>query len=559
MQESDFFQQGPVLKNQFTSDSLLRDFLKQEVPTDHHDEIEKDLTSFGERVVSELTSYVNSAEDNPPKLTSFDPWGNRIDHIETDSGWRALQKVAAEEGIVAHGYKRKFGEHSRIFQMAKLYLFHPSSAYFSCPLAMTDGAAKLLETIETKQEQTKAFEHLTSFDPNTFWTSGQWMTEKTGGSDVSKTETIAKKENGQWKLYGVKWFTSSTTSEMALALARIQDDEGNLIPGSRGLSLFYIELRDSNGQLKNIEILRLKDKLGTKALPTAELRLKGTPATLISEQGLGVKTISLMFNVTRIYNAVTATAAFRRILFLAEDYSTKRSAFGKKLIDHSIHKTLLAKAQIHYQSCFHLTFYVAKLLGICDLNPEAQKENQLLRILTPITKLYTAKKNMNWTSELLESFGGAGYIEDTGIPKWLRDAQVLTIWEGTTNVLSLDVLRSIIKEDTLKDFFIDVKSRLKNINKGELQNSLAKVEGACLQLESFCKNSDHEQIESVARDFAFTLGNIMAASLMLEFAQNNPDKQNYTSSINLLCTEELYTLKNTQEQTIYINQIIGSL
>src|SRR5690606_4112745 len=230
-----------------------------------------------------------------PVHIPYDPWGKRIDEIKVSDSWNQLHEIAAEEGIVAAGYERTQGEFSRLYQFAKLYLYHPSSAIYSCPLAMTDGAARLLELYGTEDMKERAYKFLTSRDPQTFWTSGQWMTERTGGSDVSGTSTIAKKEGDQYKLYGVKWFTSATTSQMAMTLARIEGDEK--------LSLFYLELRDKSGELQNIQINRLKDKLGTKALPTAELTLSGTPATLVGEAGKGIKTISTLFNITRLYNA----------------------------------------------------------------------------------------------------------------------------------------------------------------------------------------------------------------------------------------------------------------
>lgn len=159
------------------------------------------------------------------------------------------------------------------------------------------------------------------------------MTERTGGSDVSGTSTIAKPSGAVFRLSGVKWFTSATTSQIAMTLARIEGAP----EGSKGLSLFYLELRDSTGKLNGIRINRLKDKLGTHALPTAELTLENTAALLVGKPGEGVKKISSLFNITRIYNACCAVGYMRRALALARDYATKRVAFGHTLSKHVLH------------------------------------------------------------------------------------------------------------------------------------------------------------------------------------------------------------------------------
>ena len=193
--------------------------------------------------------------------------------------------------------------------------------------------------------------------------------------------------------------------------------------------------------MNNIVIHRLKDKLGTRSLPTAELGLMGTRAKLVGEPGEGVRNITTLVNITRIYNAICAAATLRRGLALARDYATRREAFGRRLIDQPLHAATLADLEVEYQGGFHLAMRAVELLGAKNAARRLADESAVLRLLTPLAKLYTARQAVAGMSEVLEAFGGAGYIEDTGLPRLLRDAQVLSIWEGTTNVLSLDVLR----------------------------------------------------------------------------------------------------------------------
>ncbi|MBC7419776.1 MAG: acyl-CoA dehydrogenase family protein [Bdellovibrio sp.] len=444
-----FFQNAPEIKNTFQSDSFLQNYLKNKIPAEYQKSIFAHLNKVGDLAAGSWLQWATNAEANPPTLTQFSPWGKRIDEIKVSEGWLNLEKAAATEGIVATAFERKQKEFSRIYQMALLYLYSPSSAFYSCPLAMSDGAARALELYGTDELKKTAFKNLTSRDPETFWTSGQWMTERTGGSDVSGTSTTAKVGNAGYLLNGTKWFTSATTSQMALTLARIEGAEA----GNRGLSLFYLELRDQNKNLNNIEVHRLKDKLGTKALPTAELTLNGTQATLIGQPGEGIKRIASVLNITRIYNSICALGHMRRALDLAWDYSKKRKAFGAFIIDHPLHKKTLNDLETKFQKSFKLTFFVVELLGKEECGIASEAEKKLLRALTPIVKLYTAKKSILISSEAIEAFGGAGYIEDTGLPRLLRDAQVFSIWEGTTNVLALDFMKVCEKEDALKAVF----------------------------------------------------------------------------------------------------------
>ena len=323
-----FFQGGPELGNQYLEDTALQAWLKANLPGPVLKEIAPGLESLGTRVAGEMLPLAAGAEANPPRHVPFDAWGRRIDRIEVAAEWKALHRIAAEEGIVATGYERRHGPWSRLHQFVRLHLYTPSSAIYSCPLAMTDGAARVIELYGDIDLKARVFPHLISRDPESLWTAGQWMTERIGGSDVSGTSTEARGENQGFRLYGDKWFTSATTSEIALTLARDPEAEGRL-------SLFLLELRDPSGALRGIRINRLKDKLGTRALPTAELTLEGVQARRVGEPGKGVRHIATVLNITRLYNTVSAVSYMRRGLALAESYAGRRRAFGRLLLDHS--------------------------------------------------------------------------------------------------------------------------------------------------------------------------------------------------------------------------------
>src|SRR6266566_6011682 len=478
---SEFFQDPPRLGNQYDDDALLRAYLRWRLPVSMHAEIEPDLHRLGHRAATDILALGEAAEASPPRHVPYEAWGRRVDRIETSNAWHELDHISATEGIVATAYERTHGAHSRIDQFARLYLFAPSSALYSCPLAMTDGAARFLE-VHGDTSAKPVFAHLTSRDPSEFWTSGQWMTERTGGSDVGNTSTVARCEEGDtYSLYGSKWFTSATTSQVAMTLARIEGAPA----GSHGLSVFLIELRDRDGLLRNIRIERLKDKLGTRALPTAELTLDGTPAQLVGGIGDGIRKIATLFNVTRVYNAVAAVAGMRRAIALASDYARRRRAFGKLLGEHPLHVETLAEMQLKLRAAFLLAFRVVELLGKEESGQASESELQLLRFLIPVAKLYTAKQAIAVASEAVEAFGGAGYVEDTGIPRLLRDAQVLSIWEGTTNVLSLDTLRAVERSGALSAWTADVRRRLKAVQTDALRSSAKRTLSAVMTIEQY--------------------------------------------------------------------------
>ncbi len=510
-----FIQPPPELGNQYTADRALRSYLARVLHADMLAEIEPGLTAMGELAGGGLYRLQLADRKNEPVLTQWDAWGNRVDRIEVSPLWREAERIAAEQGLVATAYERQHGLYSRVHQFALAYLFTPSTDLYSCPLAMTDGAARALIAAGNQALIERAVPHLTSRDPREFWTSGQWMTEASGGSDVGLTETVARQENGRWRLYGRKWFTSASTSQMALTLAR---PNGNP-PGGKGLALFYLETRDAQGRPNRILVNRLKDKLGTRKVPTAELILDGTPAELVAGTGDGVKNIAPMLNVTRTWNSVAACAFARRGLALARDYAGKRVAFGAPLAEKPLHVDTLAGLEAEFLGALHLTFFVVELMGREEAGKAGAEQKNLLRLLTPVAKLLTGRQVVHILSEVIESFGGAGYVEDTGLPVLLRDAQVLPIWEGTTNVLSLETLRALEAVGGLAVLKREIGILLREVREPDLVKISAQVERAVEQAEAWVAKAKGDALEAGARRFAMTLGRAVELALLAQHGQ----------------------------------------
>lgn len=512
-----FFQAPPLLGDAFKTDRLLRQYVKRVISEDARRVIEPELAEMG-AITAKLYEKRVSDYAAEPKLTQWDAWGNRVDEIVLTPLWQDARRVAAERGVVGTAYEQKTGRFSRLHQFALAYLFDQGTAVYTCPLAMTDGAARTLSLSGNKALAERAVKRLIARNPAEAWTSGQWMTERTGGSDVAISETIARPaENGRYRLYGTKWFTSATTSEMSLTLGR---PEGNP-PGGRGLALFYVETRGPDGKLNGILINRLKDKFGTRQVPTAELTLDGTLAEPVMGIEDGIKNITPMLLITRTWNAVAAVSIMRRGLSLARDYAKKRVAFGAPLADKPLHADTLAGVHAEYEGAFLLSFRLVELIGKEETREVSEDEVQLLRFLSPVVKLTTGKQAVAVSSEILESFGGAGYVEDTGLPSLLRDAQVLPIWEGTTNVLSLDLLRALARNPSLAAVHQEIARATKDAEKVGLSEQARIASQAAKHAESWIgrvKELGPQAMEAGARRFAMTIGRALELALLVEHA-----------------------------------------
>lgn len=495
------FQPGPRLGNPYLEDPALRRYLDVFLApcTDaaQRRAMADDLTSFGDKACGPYLDMAANAERVKPELEQYDQWGRRVDRVHVSEGWKYFKRESAVEGLVAIPYEHAAGERppasARLHQAAKLLLFAPSSGMFSCPLAMTDGANAALRALiadadadgtddetdlseATVTELREACAHLTSRDPEAFWTSGQWFTEKNGGSDLTvATQTYAldhRSPTSTHALTGMKWFTSAVDADMSLTLATPVAAVPELHRERKPLALFFLKVRDSRESrdghggataeresgaeaagtalplplasgLNGIRIVRLKDKMATRQLPTAELALEGCHARLLSRRGL--KNVLPMLTITRLHNSISAVGCMLRVRSLAVDFARQRHAFGQPIARKPLHAQSLVALDRDARGNLLLVLEVARLLGRVEAGTSSEAERAALRVLTSLVKFFTALECTRLMSEGVELFGAIGLMHNH-VSTLFRDAAVLPVWEGTSNTMSLDLVRAATRE-----------------------------------------------------------------------------------------------------------------
>jgi acyl-CoA dehydrogenase len=508
-----FLQEPPRLPDAWDSDATLRESIEFHIGEDLWDEARSVLAPIGRTVTSEdVLALGMQAEAEPPRLSHYSTWGGRVDDIWVSPAYKELGRIGVEMGVTAIPYEGSpFKERARIVWAGVLMLWGPSSALYSCPIAMTDAAARTL-MLYGGDDESGVVSRLTTRDANEAWTSGQWMTETAGGSDVGRTGTTARRDaDGSWRLTGTKWFTSSTTSEMALTLARPEGAP----QGSRGLGLFMVHRHLEDGTPNRISVRRLKDKLGTRALPTAELELEDALAIPIGDpmDGGGLRRIATMLNITRLHNAVGAAGALGRGLAWARAYADVREVFGKPLREQPAHQATLTDLVVDHAAALALVMRVAELTGRTEQGVASDGELALLRGLTPVAKLATARWAVAGTAEAMESLGGVGYCEDSGLPAVVRNAHVLPIWEGTTNVLALDLLRAAQRAGSLEALIQDASATAARVkDHPAVAKTCAAVESALAELGRRAAGLDAATAESNARSLAMGIATTYACA-----------------------------------------------
>ncbi|MFV0297582.1 MAG: acyl-CoA dehydrogenase family protein [Hyphomicrobiaceae bacterium] len=406
------------------------------------------LDKLGALVGQRLEELALTADKNPPVLSIRARNGAPSEIVHKHPAYVELERYAfGEFGLAAMSHRAGvFGIDRKlppIIKYALVYLFVQAEFGLCCPLSMTDSLTRTLVKFGSRELVERYFEGLTSQDLETLHQGAMFMTEQAAGSDVGVIDTTARFEDGEWRLHGDKWFCSNPDAALSMVLARPDGGDG----GTKGLSLFLLPRTLPDGTRNAYRILRLKDKLGTRSMASGEVKLEGAVAYLVGDAGQGFKQMTDMINMSRLANGVRSAGLMRRSVNEALFIAGNREAFGKRLIELPLMQRQIMKMLVTAEQGRSMVFHTARVLERADQGD--QRMQKVLRIMTPLIKFRTCRDARKVAGDAMEVRGGCGYIEEWSDARVLRDSHLGSIWEGTSNIVALDVARATRREDAL--------------------------------------------------------------------------------------------------------------
>ncbi len=499
--------------NFYHSDKILRNYLKHNASKEGQAYMQDKLEYTGAQAAGVMNSLSLLADKKGPELHKRNFTGENIDEIRFHPAYWDLIKIAVKSEMFRVKWEpalqQKFNAEKQRLGFASGYLYAMSESGQFCPLCMTDGVARLIDLFCREEDRARLLPHIATSNAEELFTGAMFLTEKTGGSDVGASITVAEHvEDDVYLLNGEKWFCSNANAQLIFALARTDND----VKGTRGLSIFLIENPLQNGERNYMEVIRLKDKLGVRSMASAECILRNTRGKLVGKEFEGFKVMIEMVNLSRLYNSVAALSAARRALIEAYQFLNGRITFGKPALEHALIRTKLTELAALNVANFYLVWRAIEALDKSDNGDK--KEAQLFRIINPITKKWSAETGVYITRESMELMGGLGYIEDGVMPKIMRDVMVLPIWEGSGNIIVLDILRAFFKSEGFDTLSAEVEnSAAKSTAHGEfLLSSLQQLKAFAQQL----KQMEQPEMEASAKPFFERLTSLYQISVLID-------------------------------------------
>ncbi len=508
--------------NFYLEDRNLQFLCETVMPGEVFERARPHLVAMGEVAGGELDALAAEANRNPPQLRAYDQRGQRVDEVARHPAYRRMEEIAFSHfGLAAMSHRAGvLGWPERaphVVKYALSYLFAESEFGLLCPVNLTDSSARILTLYGSEELRQRYLPRLTATDLDQLWQGTQWMTERTGGSDVGASTTIARRgADGLWRLWGDKWFTSVANADLALTLARPEGAP----PGTRGLGMFLVPKYLPDGIKNAWTINRLKDKLGSRSMATGEVTYAGAVGYVVGDLASGFKQMMEVVNGSRLSNAMRAAGIMRRALLESLVHARQRLAFGRPLVRLPLLRSNLLQMLLDTEAATSVILNAAALFDQDDQG--AAEGRRLLRILTPIAKYWITLRAREVTGEAMNVRGGNGYIEEWVNARLLRDSYLGAIWEGASNVVALDVQRAILKDECLAPLLGFVGGRLRRVSaaaaKPWLDVALEGLEAIKRQIGAW-PSLDPAELELESRPVADALYHLLAGSLLLAEGQ----------------------------------------
>ena len=418
------------------------------------------LVAMGEVAGGELDALAAIADRHPPVLRAYDEAGRRVDEVVRHPAYEAMERIAFERfGLAAMSHREGVlgwpGPVPHVVKYALSYLFAQAEFGLLCPVSLTDSTARMLRRFASEELRARYLPRLTSTELDSLWQGAQWMTERTGGSDVGASAAVAcPGPDGTWRLWGAKWFCSVANAGAALTLARPEGAP----PGTPGLAMFLVPRVLPGGGRNAWTLDRLKDKLGSRSMATGEVTFEGAVGYPVGDVDRGFAQMMQMVNVSRLSNAMRAAGIMRRSVLESVVHARGRSAFGRALFELPQLRRDLLEMLLDAEAGCSVVLNAAGMLDRADAG--AAGDRALVRVVTPLAKYWLTARARVVAGEAMTVRGGNGYVEEWVNARLLRDAYLGAIWEGSTNVVALDVQRAILRAGAFEPLAAFAQTRL---------------------------------------------------------------------------------------------------
>jgi acyl-CoA dehydrogenase len=429
--------------NFYEIDRGLRELLPLYLARDDYRQLASHFHRLGALAGGRLDELARIADKNPPVLHARDRFGRDEDWIDYHPAYREMEIIAFGD-FQFHAMSHRGGALGAgqplpaVAKYALQYLFVQAEFGLMCPISVTDTSIHLIRKFASAELKDYLLPKMLSGEIATLWKGTQFMTERAGGSDVGAIETVARLQEGVWRLTGDKWFCSHADADVALLLARPEGAPS----GTKGLALFALPRRLKDGRRNTYKIVRLKDKLGTRSMASGEIRLEGAVAYLVGDSDRGLKQMMEQVNLSRLSHGVRAAAMMRRCVNEAMISAQTRTAFGETIVNYPLLRRQLLKLIVPTEQALSMMLFAASSMD--EANAGSADAQQLVRILTPLLKFRACRDNIPVATGSMEVRGGNGYIEEWVHARLVRDAHIGVLWEGTSNINALDIIQRAV-------------------------------------------------------------------------------------------------------------------